>query len=148
MFLTPLIAMALVAQPASVADLGWLAGCWTSSEGSRTVTELWLPPQGGTMMGVSRTVSAGKTVDYEFLVLRNRANILELVAKPSGQPEAVFSSTSLSAREAVFENPSHDFPTRIAYKQTADGVLATISGVTSGKPRTITFDYKAADCRK
>jgi hypothetical protein len=129
-------------------DAGWLTGCWTMTAGSRSVTEHWLGPEGGTMIGVSRTVSGGKTVEYEFMLIRQRAGGLEYVAKPSGQPEAVFTSTSVSATEIVFENPAHDFPTRIAYSKQDGGLLATISGTIDGKPRRIEVRYTGGPCDK
>jgi hypothetical protein len=128
----------------SMADLAWLSGCWQHSAGSRTVTEFWLPPDGGTMIGVSRTVNAGKTVAHEFLLLRVGSQGIEYVATPSGQAETVFTATRVAAGEAVFENPAHDFPTRITYRKTDGGVVATIDGLVKGKPRAIDFRYRAA----
>lgn len=127
----------------SVAEAGWLAGCWTMTAGGRSVTEQWLGPEGGTMIGVSRTVSGGKTVEYEFLLIREGAGGLEYVAKPSRQAEAVFTSTSVGGDRIVFENPSHDFPTRITYTKRDGGLLATINGTIEGKPRSIDFKYTA-----
>jgi len=132
----------------AVTDAGWLAGCWTLTAGARSVTEHWLRPEGGTMIGVSRTVSGGKTVEYEFLLIREGTARLEYVAKPSRQAETVFTSTRVGESEIVFENPSHDFPTRIAYTKQDGGLLATISGTISGKPRRIDFRYTAASCTK
>lgn len=131
---------------ASVTELGWMAGCWKMSSGARAVTEYWLPPEGGTMIGVSRTVSGGRTVEYEFLLLRAGAKGVEYVAKPSGQAEGVFPATMVSATEAVFENPAHDFPTRITYRKVEKGIVAVIDGTVKGKPRAIEFRYQAADC--
>jgi hypothetical protein len=128
----------------AVTDLGWLSGCWQSTAGSRSVTEFWLPPDGGTMMGVSRTVSGGKTAEHEFLLLRAGARGLEYVARPSGQAEAVFTASKVGAAEVVFENPAHDFPTRITYRKTEGGIVATIDGMLNGKPRAIDFRYTAA----
>ena len=128
----------------SVSDLGWLSGCWQYKAGSRTVTEFWLPPDGGTMLGLSRTVSGGKTVEHEFLLLRVGHSGIEYVAKPSGQAEAVFTATRVTAGDVVFENPAHDFPTRITYRKTGSGVVATIDGTVKGKPRAIEFHYSVA----
>lgn len=135
--------------PATIRDGCGLA-CWllTTTTGSRSVTEHWLGPEGGTMIGVSRTVSGGTTVEYEFLLIRQGPGGLEYVAKPSRQPEAVFTSTGVSSSEIVFENPTHDFPTRIAYTKQDGGLLATVSGTIGGKPRRIEFRYTAANCMK
>jgi hypothetical protein len=141
-----LLAAMLASQQASgvVADLGWFSGCWQYAAGARTVTEFWLPPDGGTMLGLSRTVVGGKTVEHEFLLLRVGPRGVEYVAKPSGQAEAVFTATKVGAEEAVFENPSHDFPARITYRKTDGGLVATIDGTIKGKPRAIEFRYAAA----
>ncbi len=141
-----LLAAAIASQSASggVADLGWLSGCWQYAAGARIVTEFWLPPDSGTMLGLSRTVAGGKTVEHEFLLLRIGPRGIEYVAKPSGQAEAVFTATKVGPGEAVFENPAHDFPTRITYRKTDSGLVATIDGTIEGKLRTIDFRYSAA----
>jgi hypothetical protein len=141
-----LLAATMVSQAvsSSVGDLAWLSGCWQYSAGSRTVTEFWLPPDGGTMLGLSRTVSGGKTVEHEFLLLRVGGRGVEYVARPSGQAEAVFTATKVGSDEVVFENPAHDFPTRITYRKTSGGVVATIDGLVKGKPRAIDFRYSPA----
>ena len=143
-----LLLAAVLFQPATatVADLSWMAGCWTITSPSRTVTEFWLPPAGGTMIGVSRTVVKEKTTEYEFLVLRVGAGGLEYVATPSGQAQTVFKATKVTRGEVVFENPAHDFPTRITYRQADEGLVATIDGMMNGKPRAIDFKYQRGAC--
>lgn len=133
--------------PASINDAAWFAGCWEFTRGSRTVRETWTPPAGGTMLATSRTVSGGKTIEYEFVVLREAAGGLDYVAKPSGQSEAVFTSTRISPDEIVFENPRHDFPTTIIYrKQGNDGLLAIASGTIENESRRAEFPYRAVPC--
>jgi hypothetical protein len=137
-------------QPATptVAEVSWMAGCWTIASPSRTVTEFWLPPAGGTMLGVSRTVVKDKTAEYEFLILRTGADGLEYVATPSRQAQTIFKATKVTSGEAVFENPKHDFPTRITYRQVDGGLVATIDRMMTGKPRAIDFKYQRGDCAK
>ena len=130
----------------SVTDVGWLTGCWEFTRGSRHVSEQWTRADGGTMLGVSRTISNGRTVEYEFIVIRESGGKLEYVAKPSGQPEAVFTSVQVGAGEAIFENPAHDFPTRIRYRRQPDGLVASIEGTLDGRPRTVEFPFRAASC--
>jgi hypothetical protein len=143
-----LIVFVMPGQKATASDVGWMSGCWSMTAGARTVTEFWLPPAGGTMLGMSRTVAGDKTIDYEFIVLRTGAQGLEYVARPSGQSEAIFKATRVSASEVVFENPAHDFPTRITYRRTDNGLKATIDGMMSGKPRSIDFSYTAGTCSR
>src|SRR4030095_10839500 len=80
----------------TVKDVAWIAGCWEFDRNGRHVAEHWMPPDGGTMIGVSRTVSGGKTTAWEFLIIREGANGLEYVAKPSRQPEATFTAPRAS----------------------------------------------------
>ena len=99
------------------------------------------------MMGMSRTAASGKTSEYEFLLIRESLRGLEYVAKPSGQAEAMFTSVRVSANDVVFENPAHDFPTRIIYQRPSGGGLtAAIEGTMNGQPRRIEFKYASAIC--
>jgi len=101
-------------------------------------------PSGGTMLGMSRTVSQGRTLEYEFLLLRrNGAGEVEYVAKPSGQAEATFKLVRATADEAIFENPQHDFPQRIIYTLREGGKLrAAIEGTRAGKRKRVEFNYE------
>jgi uncharacterized protein DUF6265 len=130
----------------SVHDLKWLAGCWESTRAGRHISEHWMAPEGGTLLGMSRTVANGKTSEYEFLLIREGAGGLEYVAKPSGQAEAIFTSVRVSPSEVVFENPTHDFPTRISYQRQRDGVTAAIEGTMNGQSRRIEFTYTSVPC--
>lgn len=124
--------------------LAWLAGHWASEKNGRVATEIWMPPDGGTMLGMSRTVAQGRTVAHEFILLRqDAAGDIFYVAKPSGQPEASFKLIRASATEAVFENPQHDFPQQISYTLKPDGsLLAAIEGQKNGKARRVEFPYQ------
>lgn len=142
---TALMGAAQTPAPA-VKDVAWISGCWDLSRNARHVSESWTSAEGGTMMGVSRTVSNGKTSEWEFLIIREGPKGLEYVAKPSGQPEATFTSTSVSPTEVVFENPAHDFPKKIVYKRDGDTLVASIEGPMNGQSRRIEFPYKKAVC--
>jgi hypothetical protein len=130
----------------TIKDVAWIAGCWDSTRNGRHVAEHWMPPEGGTMMGVSRTTSGDKTTEWEFLIIRQGAQGLDYVAKPSRQPEATFTAARASATEVVFENPAHDFPKRIIYKRDGDSLTASIEGTMNGQNRRIDFPFKKASC--
>jgi hypothetical protein len=98
------------------------------------------------MLGVSRTVQDGSLVGYEFLVVRGQGDNLALEAHPSGQPSAVFVSSSIGEQSVVFENPKHDFPQRIGYERQGDGLLAWIEGTQDGEARRMEFPYRRAAC--
>ena len=119
--------------------LAWLAGNWSFERNGRVVNEAWMSPDGGTMLGMSRTVANGRTVEYEFLLLRqDESGDIFYVARPSRQAQASFKLVRATATEAVFENPQHDFPQRISYTLKPDGtLLAAIEGQKDGKPRRV-----------
>src|SRR5262245_47362635 len=135
------LAVGLPVQPAkaSAEDVGWLSGCWAFTRNGRHVIEQWTPPEGGTLVGLSRTVVNARTIEYEFLLIRSGANGLEYVAKPSGQAEAIFTATRVTGTEAVFENPAHDFPKKILYTRNGDVLTAAIEGPMNGQTRRVEF---------
>ena len=132
----------------TINDLAWLKGCWNSERNGRAITEHWLKPAGGTMLGISRTVAEGKTVEFEFMQIRQEANgEILFIAKPSGQPEATFKLSKGTAREVIFENPQHDFPQRVIYRLQGDGsLLGRIEGVSKGKEKAVDFPMTRARC--
>lgn len=130
----------------SLSRLNWLAGTWQFAKDGRVVTEVWMAPEAKTMLGMSRTVAAGTTREYEFLIVREEVDRIVYVAKPSDQAEATFVLRSMSDVEAVFENPSHDFPQRISYRLNADGtLLAAIEGAVQGKVKRVEFHYRRVE---
>ncbi len=149
MFITLIAVTALMSQqPKPTArDVAWMSGCWELTRNNRHIVEQWTAPEGGTLMGMSRTVAGERTSEYEFLLIREGAAGLEYVAKPSGQTEATFTSVRVSGDEVVFENPAHDFPTRISYRRTGrDALVAATEGMRNGKPQRVEFAYSRATC--
>jgi hypothetical protein len=132
----------------TINDLAWLEGCWSSNRDGRETTEYWLKPAGGTMLGISRTIADGKTLEFEFMQIRQDASgEILFVAKPSGQPEATFKLIKGSDREVIFENPQHDFPQRVIYRLQSDGsLLGQIEGVSKGKEKSVDFPMTRANC--
>ena len=132
----------------SVSGLTWLAGCWASVAGEPGTGEVWTLPAGGTMLGVSRTVKDGKTVEYEFMQIREISpGQLAFVANPSGQAQAAFPLVRSGPGELVFEDPAHDFPQRVIYRLVApDQLHARIEGVLKGEDRGVDFHMKRAEC--
>ena len=101
------------------------------------------------MLGVSRTIADGRTVQFEFMRIQQEEGAVYLMATPSGQREARFKLTKASAREVVFENPTHDFPQRITYKlEGKDSLVARISGMSKGKEQICRVPAQARPLRR
>lgn len=128
-------------QTPTIADVSWIAGGWqTPAGGRRQIEEHWTAAAGGLMMGVSRTIAGDKTVEFEYLRIEQRADGIYYVAHPKARcPGTDFKLTRASASEAVFENPQHDFPKRIIYRKTEDGLTASIDGGEGTKAMSFPF---------
>ena len=123
------LAMGTQAAAADLGALAWLGGGWSAETGEGWIEERWAPARGGVMMGTSLSGKGDAAGAYEFMRLtRDADGGISLWAAPGGQKPTRFRLTSSSGREAVFENPAHDFPTRIAYRRVGDRLTATISG--------------------
>lgn len=131
----------------ALAHLNWLAGCWEHRESGFRREEQWMSPLGGTMLGMSRTVAGGKTVEHEALRIEARDSGLVFVANPSGQAEAEFREYELTDSVAAFEAPEHDFPQRIVYRLLDHRrAVASIEGEQDGLTRVIDFPMSRTDC--
>jgi hypothetical protein len=128
--------------------LQWLAGCWTQDGRDAGSVEQWTSPAGGTMLGMNRIVSDGRTVAFEYMrIAVNKDDMVEFIALPSGQETARFKLVSMNENKVVFENPEHDFPTRIIYRLLRDGsLLGRIEGIDKGTPRTAEFPMTRTEC--
>ena len=127
--------------------VAWLAGCWKHEEAGFRRDEQWMRPSGGTMIGMSRSVSDGRTVEFEHLRIEQLEGRLVYVANPSGQSEMAFVETEVTDRKLVLEAPEHDFPQRIVYERMSPrSVLAWIEGEIDGVSRVIEFPMTATRC--
>ena len=146
--LTVLAGAPLVASPASITDLAWLSGCWAATNQDTGSGEYWMPPAGGTMLGMSRTISDGATVAFEFIrIVATGDGGLVFIASPSGQDTTGFALVSVSDHEVIFENPDHDFPQRIIYRLISDeDLVGRIEGTINGTARAIDFPLKKTAC--
>jgi len=126
--------------------LTWISGCW-KGDGKIQTEEQWTKLSAGSMLGVGRTIGNGKTVFYEFLQIRERADGIFYIAQQNGGTAVPFKLVKLNDDEAIFENPQHDFPQRIIYHRSPDDrLLAAIEGEEKGKPKRVEFAMKRVKC--
>lgn len=130
-----------------IADLAWLAGCWRLARGGRVVDEQWMAPRGGTMLGMSRTVAGGRTVEFESMRLHVRDGRPVFTAWPMGRAGTSFPAVEVAPGRVVFEAPEHDFPQRIVYARGAgDSLRARIEGTLDGALRGFDFPMVRVPC--
>ncbi len=134
----------------TIGSLGWIAGCWEMSIPQRqmTISEHWMKPSGGMLIGMSRTVRGEKARGFEFLRIVSSDAGIEYISKPSqNKEETAFKLVRMSSAEAVFENLGHDFPQRIIYRlESPDSLHARIEGERNGKLSGIDFPMKRTKC--
>jgi len=138
-----LLCGAVRAQERELSAFEWLAGGWQSTEGPAT-EERWTSPSSNLMLGVSRTVTDGRTVGFEFMRLEKRGADIYYIPQPNGRPPVDFKLTSATDGSFVFENASGvDRVHRIEYRREGnDGLYARIEGVQNGKPFLLEYHYR------
>jgi len=111
--------------------LGFMAGCWRSEPGARgtVIEERYSPPAANLMLGTTRYLRGDTVVSYEFTRIELNEGSIVLTPYPNGTASVGFTLTTTAPGSADFENPEHDFPTRILYRRAEAGSLtARIEG--------------------
>ena len=134
-----LLALAQVAQ--GVAELSWLSGAWVErSDDGEWTEEYWTPPRGGMMIGAGMTGSGETLRHFEHMrIVSGRDRRIAFHAMPKGGPAVVFPLVRQSAGEAVFENPSNDYPQRVSYRLDGETLIATISQMDGSREARWTY---------
>jgi hypothetical protein len=138
-----------------LAPLAWLEGCWRGTVNKREFREQWMPLRGSMMIGVSQTISDGKTDDYEYLRLETRPDGVYYVAVPSGKSETAYRLTEQAVDRTAdrndeiftFANPALVFPQKITYRRGSEGWLyATVQGKVNGADREFIYPMRRIGC--
>jgi hypothetical protein len=128
---------------------GWMAGCWQQRVGSRVVEEQWMIPSGRAMVGMGRTVVGDQMRAWESLRMVEEAGRVVYIAQPNGGAPTRFPATGISDSLVVFENPSHDFPQRIAYlRRSTDSLVASISATRDGRVQRMDIPMRRTSCER
>lgn len=131
----------------NIAKAGWFLGEWGNSSKEGELTERWKKENDSVYHGESYFVVGGKdTVFAEHVKLEDAngklAYIVTVPGQNNGQPVR-FEMTSANESQIIFENPQHDFPSKIIYNKVgSDSLVAEISGTEKGKPKSEKFKMK------
>ncbi len=132
----------VLAQQPTVADLGWLPGCWERTTRTGQAFELWSPGQAGELTGSARVINPDRDRQTERLRIYRRGDTLVYEAHPVDQALTVFPLRAHGSDSLVFENPAHDFPQRIVYRRVgSDSLIAMVSNI-SGGGRPLRFAFR------
>ena len=120
------------ASAASLADLGFLKGNWTSDRSGFVIEENWTDARAGVLLGTSRGVQDGAVRFLRFAVVEQDGETVTMRFKrynadySSWETDgpSVMHLTSATGDQAVFEaaDPSSDVQ-RIIYRRRADGAV-------------------------
>lgn len=144
---TPETAKPMAKATSFIAAASWLEGRWENRSKDGILSEIWKKETDSLYKGESYFVVGQDTVFSETvdLLLQPDGNldyIVSVVVQNNEKPVA-FRRTSGTETELVFENPAHDYPTKIVYERhPGDSLVATISGVKKGKPTSEVFRMK------
>lgn len=138
--------------PATLEDVRWMVGCWSGEMApGRRYEECWTVPAGGSMQGSARITRPDRTTFREFMLLEQEGEHVVLTVQHFGArmapqgPTVSFSLVRASECEAVFENPQHDHPQRIAYRRLAEGgIRARIENLDGSRPVEFPMGRKGA----
>jgi hypothetical protein len=126
--------------------LDWFIGSWTGVTSESTFTETWQKVNDTLFTGQSYFIKGSDTLSSETISLQQHDTSVFYVPLVEGQNDnkpVHFRLTFSDSVNAVFENPEHDFPQKIAYQlKENDSLIATISGSIEGKIRSIRFPMK------
>jgi hypothetical protein len=137
----------LPAYPPTISDLPWLEGVWRGRVGSRDFEARYTGPEGGVVLSASKYIAQGKAAGFEFERFEEKDGHVVLTPYPEGKESpATFRLTDFDqkTRRAVFENPEHDFPTKISYQRVAeDSLTILVSGPgKDGKKKVIRYELR------
>jgi len=126
--------------------LKWLIGNWEINTPEGNYYESWKVINDSVYSGASYFISGKDTLSAETVSLEEREGELLYIPMVRDQNEGkpvTFRLTSSAEETYIFENPGHDFPQKISYRQlSADSLLAEVSGLVKGSERKEEFPMK------
>ena len=106
----------------------FLAGCWEQRVADRWTEECWTGPRGGLMIGSGRTGKGDTVSHWEYMRIERGADgALTFYGSPRGAPAVGFKATEAGGKQITFLNVNHDYPQRVRYAATTDGIDAEVS---------------------
>ncbi|WP_417317134.1 DUF6265 family protein [Emcibacter sp.] len=127
--------------PCPLEALDWLTGNWAVGDDKSRTTEVWERTGEKSFKGFGQTVTkdSGEVTFEERMLLEEKdGGIFYTVMASQNEEPVAFRLTTCSEQEAVFENPDHDFPTRLHYRLRDGQLEADVRGP-DGRGFTVIF---------
>ncbi|WP_353550472.1 DUF6265 family protein [Sediminibacterium sp. KACHI17] len=123
----------------------WMIGTWKISTPQGTILEIWQTKNDSTLQGRSLFVkSNGDSIPQETIELAYRKGdwyYSPTVMNQNDGNAVPFKIIFMRGTEFISENPTHDFPQRIAYRRIKQHMYASIEGKRNGKYSKQNFDF-------
>ena len=124
----------------------WLLGTWENKSSKGIIYETWTKVSPKELNGKSYALKERDTIWFETIKLVQASEGLLYIPTVENQNNMLpvtFSLKSISESEMIFENPNHDFPQIISYRQIeSDSLVAEISGIKNGQLSKQQFPMK------
>ena len=129
---------------AALKKLSWLIGTWEAKMGEQVVFESWTMETARKFRGLGYSLNGKDTVISEKLLIEASDSGLFYISDVAHNPAPVpFKMINQDSSMTLFENPTHDFPTRIIYRQVSpDSLHARIEGIRKGKESGVDYFFK------
>ncbi|MFO7445710.1 MAG: DUF6265 family protein [Ignavibacteriaceae bacterium] len=124
--------------------LFYLEGKWVIEGKNRTIHEEWTKLSDTVLTAVSFYVKDGDTTITETIKLAKIGDDIFYIPLVEHNPGPVkFKLTGITDKKAVFENPGHDFPSKIIYEYiNEDSLNARIEGIENGDVKGFDYPFK------
>ena len=143
----PIAATASASQQPSLQPVAFVSGCWRGAIPNGYMEEYYSTPTSNLIVGVTRYVRDGRTVDFEFSRIEASDSGIVLMPQPRGRAPTSFRLSASDSSSATWENPTHDFPQRILYRREGrDSLVAAIEGPGSAGTRRIEWRMGRVNC--
>ena len=122
--------------------LRWILEEWQLDDGKKITTETWIKLSPTTYDGIGQTVikNDNKITFTESLRIIEMSGEVFYLAKVSHNEFPIsFKLTECSNNRAVFENATHDFPQKIVYQLSEDGLILNVT--VSNEERQFMVEY-------
>ncbi len=114
-------------------ELRWMSGHWMQAgPGESWTEEYWTEPRADIMLGTGLSGKGLEVRSFEFMRIQGAT----FWGSPQGRPAVPFQLVEQQRNSVAFENPKHDYPTRISYRREGKLLIATTSGPGGSNPQT------------
>jgi Domain of unknown function (DUF6265) len=129
-----------------ISKANWFMGNWENLAKEGAFHENWIQKTDSSFSGKSFVLVGKDTVFSEDVILEQKNDSLFYIVSAKNQNNekpVSFYLSSATSKQLVFENPKHDFPSKIVYNKVGtDSIVAEIFGTQNQKEIKERFPMK------